>query len=1095
MEVIKKENMPDTSETPSFREDHISQVPALQLLIKLGYKYLTQEEALAARGGRLNGVILESVLAEQLRRLNVIRFRNNEYPFSESNILSAIQSLKELTYDGLIRTNEKIYDLICLGKSLTQAIDGDVKSFPLNYIDWSNLDNNVFHVTEEFSVERAGSHDTRRPDIVLFVNGIPLAVIECKRPDMKEPLVQAISQQIRNQHEDEIPKLFTYAQLLLGLAKNTVKYSTVGAPAKFWAVWKEQRDIDTELAKLIKTPLKPEDHTKLFSTRFKYVREYFERLDGAGRQIYEQDRALFSLCRPDRLLELVFRFTLFDSGEKKIARYQQYFCVKKILERVREIRDGKRQGGVVWHTQGSGKSLTMVMLAEAIALEPGMTDYKIVLVTDRIDLDDQIYKTFAHCGVEPEQAKTGAHLAGLLEGNKQCIITTVIDKFEAAVGRAGICNKNHNIFVLVDESHRSQYGPLHAKMRKALPNACFIGFTGTPVVKKDRDTIHKFGGLIDTYTITQAVEDKAVVPLLYEGRHVDQKVDSESIDAWFDRITTGLSAQQKADLKRKFSTTDQLNKAQQKIMRIAWDIGVHFRDNWQCQNAPYKAQLVTQDKAAALLYKKFLDEFGIVSSEVLVSGPDEREGEDDPNAESGDVMKIFWKKMMSKYGNEKEYNRQVINAFKNAEQPEIIIVVDKLLTGFDAPKNTVLYLTRKLDGHTLLQAIARVNRLYDGKDFGYILDYRGVLENLDQALDVYATLADFDEEGLKDLSETLRDVDAEITKLPQHYSDLWDIFKTIQNERDAEEYERLLGDEPLRAKFYERLSAYSRTLAIALSSVKFLENTANSKIEKYKSDLKFFMNLRAAVGKRYAEVVDFKEYEAKVQKLIDTHVGTGEVERVTGLVNIFDKEAFAQEVEKLGGSASKADTIAYRTHKTIHEKMDEDPAFYKRFSELLEDAIRAFREKRISDNEYLNRVKDINEKVRTRTGDEVPTTIQNNDNAKAFYGVMREALAKYPAENRLNGAEASAEPGGKYAAVESGPKEISAKAAMVIDEIIRANRIVNWVNDTDIQNKMEGEIEDYLYLLKDEAGLDLSFDDMDKILEACLDIARARYAL
>jgi type I restriction enzyme R subunit len=1093
VEIIKKENMPDTTETPSFKEDHISQVPALQLLVKLGYKYLTPEEALAARGGRLNGVILESVLAEQLRKINIIKFKGGEYPFSESNILSAIQSLKEYTYDGLIRTNEKIYDLLCLGKSLTQAIEGDAKSFQLNYIDWKTSGKNIFHVTEEFSVERSGSHETRRPDIVLFVNGIPLAVIECKRPDIKEPMVQGVSQQIGYQHEDEIPKLYVYAQLLLVIAKNKSKYSTVGSPAKFWAVWKEQQDNEAELQTIIKTPLSHEEHNKLFSNRFKYVREYFERLDGVGRQTYEQDRVLYALCRPERLLELAFRFTLFDSGEKKVARYQQYFCVKKILARIREIRDGKRQGGVVWHTQGSGKSLTMVMLAQAIALEPGITDYKIVLVTDRIDLDDQIYRTFAHCGVEPEQAKTGKDLADMLEGHKQRIVTTVIDKFEAAVGKAGLCNKDHNIFVLVDESHRSQYGPLHAKMRKALPNACFIGFTGTPVVKKDRDTIHRFGGLIDTYTITQAVEDKAVVPLLYEGRHVDQKVDSESIDAWFERITTGLSAQQKVDLKKKFSTTDQLNKAQQKVMRIAWDISVHYRDNWQ--GTPYKAQLVTQDKAAALLYKKFIEEFGIVSAEVLVSGPDEREGEDDPSAESSDVMKVFWKKMMVKYGNEKEYNRQLIHAFKNAEQPEIIIVVDKLLTGFDAPRNTVLYLTRKLDGHTLLQAIARVNRLYDGKDFGYILDYRGVLQNLDLALDVYATLADLDDEGLRDLAETLKDVEVEIQKLPQLYSDLWDIFKTVQNKRDAEEYERLLGDEPLRAKFYERLSSFSRSLAIAMSSVKFLETTANNKIEKYKNDLKFFMNLRASVGKRYSEVVDFKEYEVKIQKLIDTHVGTGEVEKITGLVNIFDSEAFAKEVEKAGGTASKADTIAYRTKKTIHEKMDEDPAFYKRFSELLEAAIRAFREQRISDNEYLSQVRDITDKVRTRTGDEVPVSIQNNNNAKAFYGVVRETLAKYTIAEKNNGVGAAADSGQKYEAGKGDIKEISARAAMAVDEIIKDSRIVNWVNNPDIQNKMKGEIEDYLFELKEAEGLDLSFDDMDIIMEACLDVARVRYAL
>jgi type I restriction enzyme R subunit len=679
----------------------------------------------------------------------------------------------------------------------------------------------------------------------------------------------------------------------------------------------------------------------------------------------------------------------------------------------------------------------------------------------------------------PVQAKTGKHLAELLRDNKARIITTVIDKFELAVCKAGVQDENPDIFVLVDEGHRSQtgkfgqFGTLHTNMRKALPNACFIAFTGTPLLKGERNTISTFGGLIDTYTIEQAVMDKAVVPLLYEGRHVEQKVDTESVDAWFDRITENLTREQKADLKKKFTSTDQLNKAQQKVMRIAWDVSEHYRDNWQ--GTPYKAQLVTQDKATAMLYKKFLDDFGLVSSEVLISGPDDREGEDDVHEESTDEVKAFWKKMMAKYASEKEYNRQIISAFKNADQPEIIIVVDKLLTGFDAPRNTVLYLTRRLKGHTLLQAIARVNRLYDGKDFGYIIDYRGVLQSLDDALDIYGQLSEFDKEGLDDLCTALTDVDTEVQKLPQRHSDVWDVFKAIRNRRDEEAYELLLADDELREKFYERLSAYSRTLAIALSSSAFLEATNETKLKKYKADLRFFMKLRTSVRKRYAEVVDFKEYESRIQKLVDQHVGTGEVEKITDLVNIFDADAFAKEVEKLGSSASKADTIAYRTKRTIHDRMQEDPAFYRRFSEMLEDAIRAFREQRLSDAEYLRKVAEIAEKIKNRTGDDIPEPLAHRDVAKAFFGVLQDAFARYAAD----GFE---------------PRSTSTTASLAIDDIIQQNRIVNWTNNTDVQNRMMSAIEDYLFDLKDQHGIDMTFEDIDRILEMVLDIARTRYA-
>ena len=1062
--------MTDLEKSPQYTEDAISQLPALHLLQNLRWQYLTPEEALGLRGGRLGGVLLEGVLADWLRKHNQVNFKGKELPFTEGNILSALQALKEIPFDGLVRTNEEIYDLLCLGKSLQQSVDGDIKSFSMRYIDWDHPENNVFHVTEEFAVERTGSHQTRRPDIVLFVNGIPFCVIECKSPHIKEPLAQAISQQIRNQKDDEVPHLFVYSQLLLVLSKNEAKYATTGTPLKFWSVWREDtEDFEQALQRLVNVFLTENQVDRLFTENEWMVREKPAAYGTLKRQVTEQDRALYALCRPERLLELTYRFILFDAGVKKIARYQQYFAVRKIMDRIgNREHDGRRRGGVVWHTQGSGKSLTMVLLAKSIALCSEITGYKIVLVTDRVDLDDQIYRTFHHCGKEVEQAGTGKHLSEMLKGNKQRIVTTIIDKFEAAVGRHVARNEDPDIFVLVDEGHRGQYGPRHAKMRRVLPNACFIGFTGTPVMKKDKNTVEKFGGLIDTYTIDQAVADKAVVPLLYEGRHVEQHVDSHGIDAWFERITANLSDEQTADLKKKFSTTDQLNKAAQKVMAIAWDISEHFRDNWQ--GTGFKGQLVTQDKAAALLYKRYLDEFDMVSCEVLISGPDEREGEEALYEENKLAVHRFWKTIISKYGSEREYNKQVINAFKNAEQPEIIIVVDKLLVGFDAPRNAILYLTRKLKDHTLLQAIARVNRLSNGKDFGYILDYRGVLENLDNALDLYSTLSEFDS---GDIENIFTDVTVETSTLPQKYSFLWDTFKEVENKQDEEAYELALADVELRARFYERLSAFSKTLGIALSSVKFLEETEPEKLSRYRADLKFFSKLRTAVRKRYAEVVDFAEYEPKIQKLLDTHVGTGEVEKITSLVNIFDADAFAREVEKLPNAAAKADTIAHRTARTIHDRMQEDPAFYKRFSELLIAAIAAFREERIKANEYLKKVTEIMNAVRNRTGDRIPEKLKSLDVAKAYFGSLKEIL------RRLDIGRDDFE-------------DVIAEVALAVNEVIERNRIVNWISDKDTQNRMRNEIEDFLFEFKDKNGLEMTFEDMDAVMEQCLDIARIR---
>ncbi len=1071
---------------PSLQEDHISQIPALQLLQNLNYVYLTATEALQERQGKNSNVILENVLEKQLKKINQINFKNKQYTFSDSNIRGAIQSIKDVVYDGLVRTNEKVYDLLTLGKSFEQDVDGDIKSFNINFIDWKNFENNVFHVTEEFEIARTASNSTRRPDLILFVNGIPFVVIECKRPDLSTtdntlPVDQAVSQHIRNQKEDEIPKLFTYTQLLISTDKNKVKYATTGTKSKFWAVWKEEKSIEEKVKALINKPLSNDKKDKLFKDRFRYVRGYFEELESQGREVTEQDRAIYSLCSPERLIELAYKFVVFDNGEKKIARYQQYFAVKESIERIKNYdHDGNRIGGVIWHTQGSGKSLTMVMLAKAIALEPSIVDPKIILVTDRVDLDDQIFTTFHQCGKDPVKAISGNHLIELIEQKKESIITALIDKFMAAVNKKNVKNESSNIFILVDESHRSQYKTKNTMMKKVFPKGCYIGFTGTPIKKKDKNTAEKFGGIIGKpYKIDDAVADAAVVPLLYEGRHALQEVNQKAIDNWFEIVTKYLTEKQKEDLKRKYSSADHLNEADQKIYRIAYDISEHFKTTWQ--GTGFKGQLTAPSKVAAIKYKKYMDEFGLISTEVLISPPDTREGHEDVQEETEDIVQIFWKKMLEKYGSEENYSKQVLNSFKHGETTEIIIVVDKLLTGFDEPKNTVLYIARSLREHTLLQAMARVNRLCEGKDFGYIVDYYGLLGELDTALTAYSSLESFDEE---DVQNSITNIMTEVNTLSQKHSDLWDLFKTIRNKLDAEEYEILLGDEEIRKEFFERLSEFTKTLEIALSTFKFVCDTPDETVKMYKDDARFFLKLRVSVKKRYAETIDYREYEKKVQKLIDTYITSDEIIQITEPVNIFDTDRFDAEVEKIESLASKADTIAHRTSKTILEKWDEDPAFYKKFSEILKDAIELFKlkimqaksefERKLIEKEYYNRAKEIMNDVRTRSGDDLPEKLKYKEIAKAFYGVSLELL-------------------GKFDAPTFNSKEVSADIAIKIDDIILQNKIVDWANNQDIQNKMSNEIEDFIFSVKGRYNLPLSYDDIDSIIDNCLKVARNRY--
>ncbi len=430
------------SQSDLYLEDNVSKYPAIELLCKLGYTYISPEECMRERG-TLTGVLLKDILRKQLSRINQFEFGGVTYKFTADNIEKAVSDLDEPLTDGLIRTSEKIYDALMLGKSYPEKLsDGTSKSFNLKYIDWDNPDNNVYHVTEEYSCDSWDRQKNARPDIVLFVNGIPFAVIECKAPMVSEE--QAVEQMIRNQGKDYIPQLFKFAQIVVATNKNAVKYATCGTGKRFWSIWKEQ---DTAwLDKLV------EQHV-------------------AGRTPTRQDRDLISLLAPERLMKLTKYFVIYDANVKKICRYQQFFAVEEIIRTVNtDDAAGNRQSGVIWHTQGSGKSLTMVMVSKYILETMRSLNPRVVIVTDRKELDKQIAKTFSHTRLSPARATSGKHLIELINSGSADVITSIINKFNT-VESSGLKNSSRDIFVLVDESHRSNYGSLAAKMRTVFPNA------------------------------------------------------------------------------------------------------------------------------------------------------------------------------------------------------------------------------------------------------------------------------------------------------------------------------------------------------------------------------------------------------------------------------------------------------------------------------------------------------------------------------------------------------------------------------------------------------------------------------------------------
>ena len=458
-----------------------------------------------------------------------------------------------------------------------------------------------------------------------------------------------------------------------------------------------------------------------------------------------------------------------------------------------------------------------------------------------------------------------------------------------------------------------------------------------------------------------------------------------------------------------------------------------------------------------------MDEIGLVTSEVLISGPEAHEGEEE--------VRAFWRRMMERYGSEKEYNRSLIEAFDKSGESEIIIVVDKLLTGFDSPRNLVLYLDKNLKGHALLQAIARVNRLYEGKEFGFVINYFGVLRELGEALNIYASLPEFERE---DLTSALTDISEEAVKLTRRHSELLDVFKGAGAVTE-EAFEQSLSDAGLRALFYEKFSVFNRTMSVAFSSAKFISDTPREDLERYKKDLVFFQKLRASVKQLHAEEIDFREHESKVQRLIDSQADSSNFLRIAPLAPIFDQEAFQAQVNKLQSLASKAQTIANRTKRAIAEKMEEDPSFYLSFSRILDDVIGAWRLGRISDADCLEQVTNVMNKIRDRLSANLPPELQDNDAAEAFYGVVNDVF-------------------GRLKAAPPDARRIATETALKIDRIIRETRVVDWTSKPDIQNEMRNQIDDCLYELKKHRGLDLGFDDMDCIIESSINIARTRYA-
>ncbi|WP_367109262.1 type I restriction endonuclease subunit R [uncultured Psychrobacter sp.] len=1103
-----------SSASINFAEEFSSKIPALTLLTTLGYRFIPPSQcnamrSKAASNKATNQVVLlpimRAFLAEQ-----TFTFEGTAHHLSDSAIDKIMHELNPAMNLGLQLANEKLYNAMLYGVTVTEFIDGKKTSQTIGLIDWDHIDNNSFHVTEEFVVQNAEGTGNVIPDIVCFVNGLPLAVIEAKRPDSSREWqstnAQAVSQHIRNQGQKQIPHLFAYSQLLLAVNGHDGLYATCGTPEKFWAKWVEEEILEPEFVRLKNQKLNNEQIESLFNHRPASVKnEYRSLINNGDLIVTDQDRLIISLLQPERLLEMMRLFTLFDKKAGKIvARYQQVFGIKALIERIStfDSSDGKlgsRQGGVIWHTTGSGKSFTMVFFSKALIWLEELAKCRIIVVTDRVDLETQLSNTFKSGGVitskrdsRDAMATSGRRLAQQIGHGNERVIFSIINKFGSAVKYDECYNDSPNIIVMVDEGHRSQNGENNIRMAQALPNAAFIAFTGTPLLKDDK-TENKFGSIIHSYTMQQAVKDKTVTPLLYEERVPELNTNDAAIDAWFDRITQKLSEDQKSDLKRKFSQKGQIYQVEGRIELIAHDISDHFQ-NFKQQHL--KGQLACDSKASAIRYKIALDKIGKVSSVIAMSPPDTREGHDTVDGESKDIVQNWWQDNVAADfgGDEKAYTKAIIEAFSTDAGPDIMIVVDKLLTGFDEPKNTVLYIDKPLKQHNLIQAIARVNRLHEKKRFGYLIDYRGILKELDITIEKYQDLAERTQGGfdIEDLKGLYNAMDTEYKQLPRLHSELWAIFSSVKNKQDGQALRQVLApkmqevdgrvvDTKLKARddFYAALTAFSNAMKIALQSASFFADTSfDNKRDRYKADLKAFINLRKQVREDADETIDYDEYEADIRSLLDKHIAGLEVREAKGvyLVDNLGKLGKDFKPENLSDDEARnqTDKITGRVTKMIEQDLADDPYAQEYFSKLLKQAIADAKAMFDAPVKQYMMFADFEQAVKDRNVADVPNAFIDdngklNRHAQAYFGLFKHLFDAGGDNDSLADKELDNDKLIAY--------------AFEIDEVVKTNVAEYSINASEIENAINRSLLPMLFA-------DLGIDKAQQLIEEVLKITR-----
>ncbi len=973
--------------------------PAADLLrVLFDYKPLSAEDIRRLRDGLATEPVLTLRLAECLQRLN---------PWlGEDGIRRAISAVTRVAAVDMMEANENAYTALTYGVTAAHTENGRRQDRTVRYFDFDDPSANSFEFARQVAIK--GPRQDIIPDIIIYVNGLPLAVIECKSPALADPMGEAIRQFRRYESRDEFsglgaPRLFETAQISIALARDVAKYGTTLTPARQWAEWKDPYPLtlDALTAQLGRTPT-------------------------------GQDILLAGLLAPANLLDLIRNFVIYETIDgrriKKLARYQQFVAVGKAIERIRTATNPQRRGGVIHHTQGSGKSLTMVFLATKLRRLAEAENPTLIIVTDRNDLDDQIASQFQRSGfANPIQAESGQALRVALSGGAGTTVMTTVHKFHSAVPtRTSVISDARNVFIMVDEAHRTQYGALAARMRAGLPNACMLAFTGTPIDKKDRSTREVFGDYLHRYLIDQAVKDGATVPIFYEMRDARLRIDGRDLERDIRLAFPELSDEEIEKLKRGMRLQEKLAGADVRIAAIAKDILEHYRTTIEPNG--FKAQIVTVSRDVAVSYVEELRKLGAPECALIMS------------TSNNDTARL------QAHHLSKRERDDLISRFKKPSDPlKMLVVCDMLLTGFDAPVEQVLYLDAPLREHTLLQAIARVNRTADGKTYGLVVDYWGDNKRISDALDLFS-----EEDGVLN---ALRPLSDKIQLLESRHRAAMRLFEGVDRTDEALCL-RLLELDDVRAKFELDFLRFAEAMDMVLPDPKALE-------EPYVSDLKWLSRLRVIARRaHYEEPFDPKDYGKKVGEIIAKHLTVEGVEQLLAKRDILDP-AFKQHLDSLSSTEVKAAEIEHAIRHEIHVHRDENPTAYSSIWEQLEKIVNERREARVSAASALARLEEIFAHISGVRAGGSGLGGALSGTAGAIFPFLDEAI---DAEARSSGASEVAKVLEGYAAV------------------------VDWQHKEDVQRQMRRSIKEQLRELGMEAN------KIEATTAKIMDVARARYA-